>query len=295
MSFAQKRSPSPPPGCRENFLKTLRHFDPDGFSIWDALSESDKNQIAHLLICEANGDISGVQAGTLVHEALHLLNHEKSSIGSWSFLLLNGQRITLSSSPSDQTYEHSRGQALRVMTKDERRFSRVRIYLYEDGDQSLTSLLEELDAYSTGLRTAVRFPKTEARQTPLGVVKSFSADEREGPLEMILFTLRYLEAMKKHDREYFEKSIERHEELLFATRSLIRDAFDAINSSCDREDLSINDGPILDALHKKNSQEILQFLFGKSAPEISRRCQEIRKDGPLTHRSVSQEHPRKKK
>lgn len=215
---------------------------------------------------------------------MHFLNSEQSGVpNKRSFLLLSGQRIDYFEDSKDRSYEHSRGQALQMMSEDERRFFRTRTYLFDLGHQAFSSLLDELNAYTIGLRTAVRFPKI------------LGANEREGPLEMTLFTLRYLEAMKKQDVDYFKNRIENNKDLLKLIRALIRDAYEAVNSACDRTDLNQDDGPILAALKTPRSLTILQWLFNNEAPTFLSRCYETQKFNTPSADVTSIEHPKTSK
>ncbi len=261
-SFAQEvlKVTDPREKCRNAFLSVLKSKDPEGYGIWSSLSAASKAQLDHMIVCGIGERVSSFDVATLVHESTHLAVAQKF-VGSkkWNFVLTTGERVSFSQDPKASQPEFSRGQALKVMSPSERKISSVALYLERSGDQSLGDLLDELSAYTHGLRTVLRF------------APSLNFDFRDAPLEMMVFTLRYLESMRMQNPDY-SKALSENQELQSTMRALFRDAFRVVNESCDRTDLNRDDRRSFLALDTPSSKQALSSLFGKDVPVFASRC-----------------------
>lgn len=133
--------------CHTAFLASLKDRDPDGFKIWNSLSDKVKNHFDRYFKCEPDGQVSGTDANILVHESIHYLDAEQThKIRTWAYLRPDGTWVKFTQDPKDWLYENSRGQALKVMSQDERKLSRSYDYLNKLGYETFGDLLEELNA-----------------------------------------------------------------------------------------------------------------------------------------------------
>jgi hypothetical protein len=248
--------------CRKTFLASLKSRDPEGFHIWDSLKAETKKdkQLQDLFKCGNDGQLSGTDVNTLVHESTHALAFQKRpKYREYAFLRTNGKWFGFIEDPKSSLYENSRGQALRVMSQEERKDMRSKLYLHDSGFETFGELLKELNAYTIGLRTSLRYPKV-----------SFSSD-RESPLEMVMFAVRYLEAMKKYSPRYYQTLLA-NRDLMTSVKALFEDAYSVYNQSCERTDLNLDDMRSIRALQTESSRAVLKTVFGDRAPGISARC-----------------------
>jgi hypothetical protein len=101
---------------------------------------------------------------------------------------------------------------------------------------------------------------------------------------MMVFTVRYLEAMKKNSPQYYQSLMADHD-LMTTVKVLFEDAYNVYNQSCDRTDLNKDDMRSIRALQTESSRAVMKALFGNHTPTISAHCvatAKLREGGEIT-------------
>lgn len=248
--------------CRTKFLSTLQAADPAGYGIWNSIASADKSKVESLIECGPGLAIETYKLARLVHESIHVADNELSnSTGKIEFISLSGNRVALNPDARDSVYAFTRGQALKVMSSSERSLNRAPIYLYYLGFESFDQLLDELNAYNHELQTDLFFPATRLH-----------VDSGDAPLQMILFTLRYLQEMEKAQNRFYTARIQADSGVREVLTTLIREGYEITAKSCERPDLHLNDRALLNALAGPASVRQLTALFGNERPVLPTNC-----------------------
>lgn len=234
-------------GCHTPALSNLQRLSPEGYAIYDAMS--DKKQFLFWLTCD------DVQLGlaTSVHESVHVLTEERDS-----FPLINGEKIRR---PHQVEKFFAPKQAAKGFDS---RDSYVQTYLRPGSATSAENflyMLDELNAYSHDLNSAVKLVSLQRRDRQV--------DHRDGLTAMMAFVVSYSDMAKKSQPATWQGLQAAEPKQVIQT--LWAQAETVLNSSCDIPAFGRKDKDYIAFINDPKNNTAIAELIGRS-PKISDEC-----------------------
>ena len=217
--------------CVARAIQILREHNPRGYAVITQLK--DPQETWRYIDCSS----PDLGLGTLVHEGVHFLNGELS---------LDNDRRTYfyadgTSSPVDSSIIFRRNEILSLMSASERSRNYVETYVSNEEMQngSIHMLLDELNAYTHGLRTSVE----TASVLPLPNPRS----ERDGLASLMFFTKLSLARIQAGHPEIWQR-LRSNADYFEAIRRMWRLAESTLVDACKVANLGLHDTAILNSL-----------------------------------------------
>ena len=234
-------------GCQTQALSNLQRLSPEGYAIYDAMS--DKKLFLFWLTCD------DIQLGlaTSVHESVHVLTEERDS-----FPLINGEKIR-------RPHQVEKFFAPKQTAKNfDGRDSYVQTYLRPGSATSADNflyMLDELNAYSHDLNSAVKLVSLQRRDRQV--------DHRDGLTALMAFVVSYTDTAKKSQPAAWQGLQAAEPKQVIQT--LWAQAETVLNSSCGIPAFGQKDKDYIAFINDSKNNTAIADLIGRS-PKISDEC-----------------------